>query len=281
MVIGKNEFDSGKTTVCRIIARLLLDNGIQLTPFKPHSGFNYWFNFKYLDEYFKFGDFYSKDVYLILKDLNLLGKYNPIILNPVHRVLGPSKKLVDETYFDEFLFVRFTKLLNSEGIPDSIYYINQNHRGQPDIIKKIKLLLRNRKVININSLKDLELQYSKHYNISIESCFSFVNEKVDNIIIECYNDAAYPFMNIEKYVDSIILSTPGRIYLINVEKYFKKCYLISTIHNKMLLTVPQVIEKSLVLDKFDVPAVATIEPDSNRIFYPYLEKLIDYLLKLK
>ncbi|MHA1752139.1 MAG: hypothetical protein ACTSYZ_07190 [Candidatus Helarchaeota archaeon] len=252
MLIGKNKFDSGKTSVARILTQIFKSLGLEIIPFKPHSGFNYWYNYNFLEYYFKFGDFYSKDILTLLKDAKFSYKINPLILNPVHRVLGPTKKLFNETFFDEIFLIRFTNLNKPNFIPKSKYYINQNHIGIQEIIEKIKKLYIPEQIKFINSMSEVEELYVNNFSISVESCFSYLNSNFENIIVECFNDAAYPFLNIENYIDYVGLVTPGKLYILNSEKYFKKCDLMANINSKLLLTSSKIIEQSLIIAEFDI-----------------------------
>ena len=252
MLIGKNKFDSGKTSVARILTQIFKSLGLEIIPFKPHSGFNYWYNYNFLEYYFKLGDFYSKDILTLLKDAKFSYKINPLILNPVHRVLGPTKKLFNETFFDEIFLIRFTNLNKPNFIPKSKYYINQNHIGIQEIIEKIKKLYIPEQIKFINSMSEVEELYVNNFSISVESCFSYLNSNFENIIVECFNDAAYPFLNIENYIDYVGLVTPGKLYILNSEKYFKKCDLMANINSKLLLTSSKIIEQSLIIAEFDI-----------------------------
>ena len=59
-------------------------------------------------------------------------------------------------------------------------------------------------------------------------------------------------MNIENYIDYVGLVTPGKLYILNSEKYFKKCDLMANINSKLLLTSSKIIEQSLIIAEFDI-----------------------------
>ncbi|MHA1268263.1 MAG: hypothetical protein ACTSPY_00630 [Candidatus Helarchaeota archaeon] len=277
LLIGKNEFDSGKTTFGRIITKLFRNRNLNIIPFKPHSGFNYWYNYSLIDRYLNFKDFYSKDIYLLLNELNNSIDINPLILNPVHRVLGPSKKLFNESYFDEFFFIRFSKWDEKTKNLISEYYFNNFFEGITKITNRIKELYKNKIIGEIKTVKELEILYNKNFSVSIKTCFSYLIRNFDHILIESFNDAAYPFENIEKFIDLIFLVSPGKVFLIDKEKYFKSCFLKATIQSPLLLTVKRVIEKSFIINELEYEPIDLTRKLNKEEVYKIYKNICDFI----
>ena len=46
LVLGLDPYDAGKTTFCKALIYGFKDRGLNLVPFKPHSGISYWNQFE-------------------------------------------------------------------------------------------------------------------------------------------------------------------------------------------------------------------------------------------
>lgn len=279
LLIGKNEMYSGKTTFGRILIKLMQHKNLNLIPFKPHSGSNYWFHYNFLNERFENKKIHSKDLHLLLKDSKYYEKIDPLILNPVHRVFGPTGKITNEFYIDQFFLVRFTKIENDEVI--SKYYINKNHKGIKGLVENINLKLNYENIQKFDTLEDIECAYRDNFNPSVVSCLRYLIENKhadEGILIESFNDAAYPFKKIEKYVDRLMLVSPGKIYLLNKEKYFKKCLLTSKFRLLQLKT-RKIIDESLIESEFELSPLNSIDildiAELNEKYNDIVGKILD------
>jgi predicted P-loop ATPase/GTPase len=277
LLIGKNEMYSGKTTFGRILIKLLQFENLDLIPFKPHSGSNYWFHYNFLKERFKDKKVHSKDLHLLLKGSKFYEKIDPLILNPVHRVFGSTGKITNDFYIDQLFLIRFTKIENNQAL--SKYYINKNHKGIIKIVEKIKSDLNYENTLQFDTLEDIECVYRDNFNQSVISCIDFLIANFgNNILIESFNDAAYPFNKIEKYIDKLILVSPGKIYSLNKEKYFKKCLLTSKFRLLQLKT-RKIIDASLIESEFELAPLNSINnldiAELNEKYRDIVGKILD------
>ncbi|MHA1651063.1 MAG: hypothetical protein ACTSYB_12780 [Candidatus Helarchaeota archaeon] len=268
LLIGKNQIDSGKTTMGRILINLLKKDNIHLIPFKPHSGFNYWYHYDHLKYCLKIGNLFSRDVYHLLKETDNFGKINPVILNPVHRINGPSGKILQNFYMDQVFLLRFSCITNGEI--KTKYYRNERHTGIKKIIKQIESIYKNNQIEKFRTLEQLEKIITDNYMRCIKSCFSYLIKNYEDILIEAFDDIAYPFLEIEKYIDVLILVSPGKLYLLDTKRYFQKCFLKSSFQGMFQLTVPSIVDDSMILEEMELaPLENTDSLDPKEILEKY------------
>jgi predicted P-loop ATPase/GTPase len=87
LVVGLQPYDAGKTTLCRALIHGFKEAGINLVPFKPHSGISYWNQFDSFERSAAEGTLLSSDI----RELDAAAESQiPLeVLNPVNRVSVP------------------------------------------------------------------------------------------------------------------------------------------------------------------------------------------------
>jgi len=182
------------------------------------------------------------------------------VLNPVNRLSGPvldrgipEEKLV----FQEFMAERFTY---HDGLTHrNIYYLNgtvslARLRDMQTFYLRIK---RNaQKTCFIHKFEDLVEAYSKNFDKATSSCFRRIQNRP--LVVESFNDAAYPFNGAED-CDVVLCVSSNTVLRFEKDKYFEAIELYGRQKSKLQLTVSQVYAASLIKEKFTVQPLSTEE----------------------
>jgi predicted P-loop ATPase/GTPase len=182
------------------------------------------------------------------------------VLNPVNRLSGPvldrgipEEKLV----FQEFMAERFTY---HDGLTHrNVYYLNgtvnlPRLRDMQTFYLRIK---RNaQKTCFVRKFEDLVEAYSKNFDKATSSCFRRIQNRP--LVVESFNDAAYPFNNAED-CDVVLCVSSNTVLRFEKDKYFEAIELYGRQKSKLQLTVSQVYAASLFKEKFAVQPLSTEE----------------------
>jgi predicted P-loop ATPase/GTPase len=258
LVVGLQPHDAGKTTLCKALIHGFKKAGVTLVPFKPHSGISYWSQFDAFQTNLVKSTLLSSDI----MELEAAAQSQiPLeVLNPVNRLSGPvldrgipEEKLV----FKEFIAERFTY---HDGIAQkNIYYLNgtvnlSRLRDMQTFYLRIK---RNaQKTSFIRNFEDLVQAYSENFDRANSSCYRLVEGKP--LVVESFNDAAYPFNNAED-CDAVLCVSSNMVLQFENERYFEAIQVYSRQKPKLQLTVSQVYAASLIKDKFVVQPLSAEE----------------------
>jgi predicted P-loop ATPase/GTPase len=202
------------------------------------------------------------------------------VLNPVTRLSNPMifrDISEEELVFNEFIAERFT---HHDGVKrKNIYHLNNTldfsqMRGLREFYLKIKKSAN--KIHFIHKLQDLTEAYVSNFDSSTISCYKYIKDKP--LIIESFNDAAYPFMKSDD-CDIVICVSSNIILVFENKKYFKAIDLHEGKKSKLQLRVTDIFEPSLIKDKFLIQPLSIQERNEpEKLKYCY-SKIIEKIVK--
>jgi predicted P-loop ATPase/GTPase len=279
LVVGLQIHDAGKTTLCKALVHGLKRSGLSLVPFKPHSGISYWNQFDTFHDSLIRGTLLSSDI-IELEEAARSGL--PLeLLNPVNRLSSPvlDRGMPEERLaFQEFVAQRFT---HHEGTNcRSIYYLNgtinmSRMRDMRDFFTAVKKNAE--KMIFIRNFQQLVKAYEDNFEKATGSCYRAIKDKP--LIVESFNDAAYPFTGAEDCGVVLCLSS-NTILRFNAPAYFKAIRLYAQQKPKAQLTTRDLYSSSLVERRYEAQPLTNEERyDPERLVENY-SKIIDDLVKI-
>jgi predicted P-loop ATPase/GTPase len=279
LVVGLLPYDAGKTTLCKALIHGFKKSDVNLVPFKPHSGISYWKQFKTFHDGLIRGALLSSDI-IELEDAARSGL--PLeLLNPANRLSSPilDQGMSEEKLaFQEFVAQRFTH--HEEANCRSIYYlngaINLNHmRGMREFLVAIKK--NTEKVIFIRNFQQLVKAYEDNFEKATGSCYRALQDKP--LIVESFNDAAYPFGRAEDC--GVVLCMSSSIVLrFKAQEYFKAIGLRAQQKPKAQLTTTDLYSASLVERRYELQPLTDEERNEPERLVENYSKIIDELVKV-
>jgi len=278
LVVGLQPHNTGKTTLCKALIYGFKERGINLAPFKPHSGISYWSQFDAFKESLVRGILLSSDI-VELEQAAHSGM--PLeILNPVNRLSSPilDRGIPEERLvFREFVVQRFTHY-DGNG-PTNIYYLNgtvnlSRMRAMRDFYLAIKKNAE--KVMFIRNFRQLVKAYLDNFEKATCSCYRCLEDKP--LLVESFNDAAYPFNEAED-CDLVLCVSSNIVLRLKADRYFKAIELRGQQKAKLQLTTTDVYASSLVEREYDVQPLANKERNEPVTLVDNYSKIIDDLSK--
>lgn len=271
MVVGLQAYEAGKTTLCKALIHGFKKAGVTLVPFKPHSGISYWTQFDVFQRNLVKSTLLSSDI--IELEAAAQSQIPLEVLNPVNRLSGrvldrglPEEKMV----FQEFIAERFT--YHDALTHKNIYYLNgtMNLSRLRDLDTFYLRIKKNaQKTCFIRKFEELEEAYSKNFDRATSTCYKRIQDR--HLVVESFNDAAYPFNNAED-CDTVLCVSSNTVLQLEDRKYFEAIELHGKQKPKLQLTVPQVYTPSLNKNKFIVQPLSTEERnDSAKLTQNYSE----------
>jgi len=260
LVVGLQVHDAGKTTLCKALIHSFEKVGRKLVPFTPHSGISYWTQFDTFQQSQAKGSLLSND---IIELGAAASSQVPLeVLNPVNRLSGPSleRQIPEEKLvFQEFMAERFTV---HDGVSHkNVYYLNGTI-NLPSLRNMEAFYLMTRrnaeKTYFARKFKDLEEAYSKYFEKATITCYEQIQQ--EDLIVESFNDAAYPFSRAED-CDTVLCASSNMILRLDAAKYFEAIQIKGKETPTLQLTVPQVYPSSLVKDRALIQPLTAEEID--------------------
>ncbi|OLS30682.1 MAG: hypothetical protein ThorAB25_08090 [Candidatus Thorarchaeota archaeon AB_25] len=235
LLVGMNSFDSGKTQIAIRLSRLLSEEGHSVEYFKPLSGHNYWFNHEHTKTCMQNGVLASMDAMRVRKVLN---PKSPIELaNPVHSLFVPMR-----------LEKPLQNLTNTLGLAGASSVLTMERFSRPDaseidttvlvaqkfveeerlIIKQeeVGMLTRGAGILSVNNLEEVQEYERLNFEKHVTESFAEVERSADIVIVEGFNDAAWPWDGLES-VDTVLLISPAHIFTYDPERFRKAAYLMN------------------------------------------------------
>jgi predicted P-loop ATPase/GTPase len=278
LVVGLQPHNAGKTTLCKALIYGFKDRGLDLVPFKPHSGISYWSQFDTFQESLMRGSLLSSDII----EFEEAAKSNlPLdVLNPVNRLSGPilDRGMPEERLvFREFLAQRFTC---HDGINHrNVYFLNGTVKlTHMRDMEQFYLKIRKKavKVVFAKNFQELVQAYADIFDKATSSCYRYVGDRP--LLVESFNDAAYPF-NDAGNCDAVLCVCSSIVMRLAAKQYFKAIELCGPQKSKLQLTVPDIYRCSLVERQYKVAPLASQErSDPARLVRNY-SRIIDDLLE--
>jgi predicted P-loop ATPase/GTPase len=220
LVVGLKPYDSGKTTLCKALIYGFKKAGIDFIPFKPHSGINYWNQFNTFQKGLEKSTLICNDIMELEK---VAGSQLPLeVLNPVNRLCKPvldKGTSMEKLTIQEFIAERFT--YHDGFMYCNIYYLSgaleiNEMRGLNEFYSKITKNAG--KFSFVKNFQDLTKAYTDNFGRATSSCYDSIRNK--HLIIESFNNAAYPFTKAED-CDTVICTSSNIIILFETSAYFR------------------------------------------------------------
>lgn len=238
LLVGMKSFDSGKTHFAIRLSKSLLEQGQSIEYFKPLSGHNYWYNYEHTKTCLQNGVLFSKDAMQVRE---FLEPKTPIELaNPVHSLFVPmrlEKPLQNLTNTlglagasSVLTMERFSRP-DSSGIDTTVLVAQRLVEEKLLIIKQeeVGMLTRGAGILSVKNFEEVQeferLNYEKH----VTDSFTEVEKSADVVIIEGFNDAAWPWDGLA-HVDAVLLVSPAHIFTYDPERFRKAAYLMNRGH---------------------------------------------------
>lgn len=245
LIIGMNTFDSGKTVLSLGIAKQLKENGQRVEYFKPISGSNFWYRYQHMQNCFRDKTCYSFDAY---RAKEMLGSMIPIeILNPIHTLFVPAILKEPETFlshslamsgWDSVFAMRRVSYPENEGIRTITLVAEELIATGALMIssEECKALTSGQDIIAFDSLEEVLAYTEQVLEGVLKSSFAWVEEEADYIVIESFNNTAWPWEGLDN-VDTILATGPGHIFVYDAER-FRKATLLKKFNSQAIREVP-------------------------------------------
>lgn len=271
LVVGSQSFSSGKTILCKALIYNFIEVGLSFIPYKPHSGISYWKDFDIIQTNLRNKTLLCRDI--IRLDEAARSGLPLEILNPVNRISYPIpyfKKVEQEQILQEFIAERFT---HHDGVAySSICYFNgkvslNESRDMNRFYSTLKTT--SDKLYLINSLQELVDAYVNNFTTATVSCYEYIKDSP--VIIESFNDAAYPFAKAEE-CDVVLCVSNDIIFLFERDRYFSAIEGYSGRKSKLQLTLSDIFKQSLVKKTFHIqPLTKQEQNDPTKLKENYSE----------
>jgi len=233
LIVGANSFDSGKTRLAIELGKSLNASGQSVDYFKPVSGHNYWYNHEHTKRCLEVGKLVSKDASHIKEELNL--KNDLYLMNPIHSLFVPAmiEKPLQNVHSslglagsDSIMVMqRFSRPVDDKFdttmlIADSIVEEERVIIGLDEVGK----LSHNSSIFSANNFEAFQEFEQQHFETYVSESFAEIENSAENIIIESFNDSAWPWENLVD-VDHVLVVSPGHIFSYDPERYRKATFL--------------------------------------------------------
>jgi len=233
LIVGANSFDSGKTRLAVGLGRSLKESGQSVEYFKPVSGHNFWYNYEHTRGCLEIGKLVSKDAFHVKKELDL--RNDLYLMNPIHSLFVPARiERPLQNLHSSFglagsnsilVMQRFSRPVNDEYdttmlIADSLVEEERVIIGLEEIGK----LSHNSSIFSAHNFETFQEFEHQHFEDYVSASFAESEKSVENIIIESFNDSAWPWENLLE-VDHVLVVSPGHIFSYDPERFRKATFL--------------------------------------------------------
>ena len=235
LLVGMNSFDSGKTQVAIQLGEILSGMGYAVEYFKPLSAHNYWYHYEHTKICLEKRILASMDA---MKVRGFLDPKSPIELaNPVHRLYVPMR-----------LEKPMENIMNTLGLAGADSILAMERLSRPDksnidstillaesVLEEDRLIIdqeeigkltRNAAILAVNNLEEVHEFERMNFENHVSDSFSEVERSGDVVVIEGFNDAAWPWNGLEQ-VDAVLLCSPAHIFSYDPERFRKAAYLMN------------------------------------------------------
>lgn len=212
-VFGLVDGDAGKTVVSSAIARGLIKRGVDLGVFKAFSEHDLWYDY---------------DVYLMCKSEgrlfcgDIVKLHRAAMLNDVpYEVTNPVDtlellKVSRESACSKVIIERYTISRNKKAF--NVLNVNTllaSKTLDPEFVAKLREYAA--KIVGFSSEEQFKKTRDSIAPSAIESCYSFVREKYDHVIVEGHKDMVCPLPSIN--FDVTIGVAPGIAVLFDAKSF--------------------------------------------------------------
>lgn len=233
LIIGTNSFDSGKTRLAIELGKHLKDSGQSVGYFKPISGHNYWFNYEHTTRCLESGKLVSKDANRVKEELGI--KSDIYLMNPIHTLFVPARinrplenirSSLGLTGASSVLVMqRFSRPVVN-GFDTTMLIADSLLEEESVIIglDEVGKLTHNTSIVDADNIETFQEFEQQQFEILVTEAFSEIEKSADTILIESFNDSAWPWENLVE-VDHVLVVTPGHIFSYDPERFRKAAFL--------------------------------------------------------
>lgn len=233
LIVGASSFDSGKTQLAINLGQAFKKTGFSISYFKPISGHNYWYNYEHTKMCLERGQLVSKDATLAKSKLSLESEL--LLMNPIHSLFAPAR-----------IERPLENIPNSLGLSGSTSVLTMQRFSRPakngidttvlvadDLIENQKLVIgldqvgklsQNAAILKANRLETFQEYEHLYYEEHVTQSFAEIERDVDFVIIESFNDSAWPWESLES-VDHVLVVSPGHVFGYDPERFRKAAFL--------------------------------------------------------
>jgi predicted P-loop ATPase/GTPase len=233
LIVGANSFDSGKTHLAVQLGKIFIDTNRVIEYFKPLSGHNYWYNYEHTKRCLENGQLVSKDATQTREKLGL--KSELMLINPIHslfvplRIERPLQQITNSLGLSGstsiLVMQRFSHPVH--GTLDTTVLIADRLVEEERLIigqEEIGRLSHNASILEANNLETFQEFEHLHYEEYVSKSFSKIENTKDIVIIESFNDTAWPWDGLDS-VDHVLVVSPGHVFSYDPDKFRKATYL--------------------------------------------------------
>lgn len=233
LIVGANSFDSGKTRLAIELGKTLQDYGRSVGYFKPVSGHNYWYNHEHTKECLSSGKLVSKDASSVKRELDITSDL--YLMNPIHSLFVPARiekplqnirsSLGLAGASSILVMQRFSR--PQEGGLDTTMLIADSLVEEERVIlgfEEVGKLSYDSSIFSADNLETFQEFEQQHFENYVSESFAEIEKSDETIIIESFNDSAWPWENLVE-VDHVLVVSPGHIFSYDPERFRKATFL--------------------------------------------------------
>jgi len=234
--------DSGKTIVAQGLLKLLSEKySVDIAPFKPISGHNYWRQYETVILNKRLGMLFGSDIYRMMSTVRssvnmdeicihnpITFLFSPVDINKALELRMEIDQLLDETFSKNLILAKLTKVtFSNDKKVENIYFFNESLANRLIFDNELVTILKNSKNSEFRVITDsMDAVYfiKDHGEESIASCFKYLSGRFSYILTESFNNAVLPWSGVLES-DIQIAVAPGYIFI------FERNAFIRTIKN--------------------------------------------------
>jgi predicted P-loop ATPase/GTPase len=280
LVNGLLTYDSGKTYVATALVKALIERGFKVSAFKPLAGHSAWYQFNTVLYSLRCGTLIGEDV-LKYKELLSLGPEVELV-NPVDLLLAPLDPNCFENIEDylhaltnqleQLIMARVSDCRNGAAR----YYVIEDNASRVVLGLRpwVEKLVERFKPEPITARCFFADILASHSMVELLDCaFDTLRSRADVLVVESFNDAAVPYMDLLSDVDVVLTVTPGYLFKLDPED-FKR--IVKSSYSKLGergLALGSIFDEIDVKSRFSLPVVSSAN-ELTTFISRYLEPLL-------
>jgi predicted P-loop ATPase/GTPase len=280
LVNGLLTYDSGKTYVATALVKALIERGFKVSAFKPLAGHSAWYQFNTVLYSLRCGTLIGEDV-LKYKELLSLGPEVELV-NPVDLLLAPLDPNCFENVEDylhaltnqleQLIMARVSDCRNGAAR----YYVIEDNASRVVLGLRpwVEKLVERFKPEPITARRFFADVLASHSMVELLDCaFDVLRSRADVLVVESFNDAAVPYMDLLSDVDVVLTVTPGCLFKLDPED-FKR--IVKSSYSKLGergLALGSIFDEIDVKSRLFLPVVSSVN-ELTTFISRYLEPLL-------
>ncbi len=218
LITGLLAFDSGKTWFTYNVANYALSKGLRVSVYKPVAGHDAWTQYHTIEV--------SRELKLLLgHDVSLYAELLRVepsklhLINPIDLLLSPLDvglylNSVESFYRDmedQFSRVVLSRVSKCRERTSSHFLVKENIARVPRFLRdEISSLAEELSAEAIDLKTLLSLLTSRKASIELSYCLEELAEGSDLILVESFNNAVLPYMDLRNSVSKIVVVSTGK-----------------------------------------------------------------------